>query len=89
MPIPLHRHGREAASLFDVLGHSEVNATAATEFACSRSPRLAAAISQLVTGTASAVDGVRLEQRTDVGKRTDIEIDTSHARLVIEAKVGY
>jgi hypothetical protein len=89
MSTPLLRRGRQADSFFDLLGHGEIDATAAVGFVCSRSPAFAAAMIELVTGTAGATEAVRLEQRTTAAKRTDIELDSGRAVVVIEAKVGF
>jgi hypothetical protein len=90
MQLPLYRHGRQAESLFDILGHDEVDATSAVGFVCSRSPRLAEVIVQLAgIDASSGADIVRLEERTDLLHRSDIELDVGSDRVVVEAKVGF
>lgn len=85
----LDRHGRSTGSLFDLLGHDELDATAATGFVCSRSPRFASALLALVAIADGDLDAVRLEQRTAEGSRTDIELETASALVVFEAKTGF
>lgn len=85
----LTRYRRPAASVFDLLGHGEVDLTAAVGWVLSSSPTLMRGLLEVLhlDGPAAAV-AVALETADDAG-RTDIELTSPHWKVVIEAKQGW
>lgn len=85
----LTRYGRPASSVFDLLGHGEVDLTAAVGWALSNSPTLMKGLFDVLDldGPPEAV-AVTLETADDAG-RTDIEVTSPHWKVVIEAKQGW
>lgn len=85
----LTRYGRESTSVFDLLGHSEVDLTAALGWTLAHSPTLMARLSSRL-GISTDVDDldVALEVADDEG-RTDLELRTGGALVIIEAKKGW
>ena len=85
----LTRHGSPVQAVFDLLGVSENDLTAALGFALSRSPALLAAVLSRVwpAGAAEAAEqaSLDLEVRGEVG-RTDLEIALPGALVILEAK---
>jgi hypothetical protein len=82
--LELARYGRPIESVFDLLGHSENDLTAVLGFAMARSARLVSA------STGISLDRARVAslwlETADVEGRTDLEIATPEALVVIEAK---
>ncbi|GAA0996277.1 hypothetical protein GCM10009555_091850 [Acrocarpospora macrocephala] len=82
-------HGRDVTSVFDLLGRSENDLTAALAFALTRSPDfLHRLMKRLLPMAGRDVAAVRLETR-DTGGRTDLEIDCGSDLVIIEAKRGW
>ena len=88
MPLPLKRYGTTVPTLFHLLGHSEVDVTGALGFALAQAPAFAKALLASV-GIADSPTEVRLEQRDALLGRTDIELETATALVILEAKLGY
>ncbi|NTY62179.1 hypothetical protein [Mycolicibacterium sphagni] len=88
----LTRHGTEVSSVFSLVGHDENDLTAALGFAFARCPRLCEAVLQRVWPPAVAPAGddltLALEVRGEDG-RTDLEVRTSGALVIFEAKRGW
>lgn len=85
------RYGREMSSVFDLLGTHEPALTAALGWTMGRSPALMAGVLERLglgstPGTGDFV--VHLESADKAG-RTDIEVSTSTAHVIIEAKQGW
>jgi len=79
------------ATLFDLLGDSENAMTSSTGWALTRSPTL---LGLLLEAVAPANDpgrpiGVRLQESSDLGGYTDIEIETENLFVIVEAKRGW
>lgn len=84
-------YGREVSSVFGLLGSHEPALTRAVGWTMGRSPKLLRAILERLTldsGTPLADVAVLLEDADELG-RTDIEIRTPTAHVIIEAKVGW
>jgi hypothetical protein len=87
--VALTRYGHDAPSVFDLLGRAEVDLTAALGWTLSHSPALIADLWQrLGLGTAPADIDASLEVADDQG-RTDLELRTDDALIIIEAKKGW
>jgi len=83
------RHGREVASVFDLLGQDENDLTAALGFTLSCSQLLLQAFADRVfPGAVIGTVNVRMETRDELG-RTDLELDTGMELAVVEAKRGW
>ena len=87
----LFLHGREVKTVFDLLGSKENDLTYALGWALSRSPALASRVLRGCLGDhAGDVSAVRLQEFGEADRGfTDIEIDSSAGRLVVEAKRGW
>jgi hypothetical protein len=85
----LTRYGRLASSVFDLVGHDEVDLTAALGWTLSRSPTLLRTMwSRLgMPGDSAAVEAAL--EVADLLGRTDLELTGDDARVVIEAKKGW
>jgi hypothetical protein len=89
--VLVSRYGREMSSVFDLLGTHEPALTAALGWTMGRSPALMSRVLDRLGlgGSANAVDvAVQLETANDAG-RTDIELFTPTAHVIIEAKQGW
>ncbi|MGW5219907.1 hypothetical protein ACWEQA_18740 [Nocardia sp. NPDC004085] len=84
----LNRYGSEVASVFDLLGRSEVNLTAALGWTLSCSPHLLASILERLGVVAPEVPLVAVETLDELG-RTDIEITGNSVKVIFEAKQGW
>lgn len=82
------RHGKAVESVFDLLGHRENDLTAALGFTLWRSPNLVAGLLGLFDVAPSSDVVLRMETRDDAG-RTDLELVTEAALVVVEAKLGW
>jgi len=85
------RYGREMHSVFDLLGTHEPALTAALRWTMGRSPALMRGTLVrlgLDESTDNADASVQLETADEAG-RTDIEIFTPTAHVIIEAKQGW
>lgn len=85
------RYGRELGSVFDLLGSHEPALTAALGWTMGRSPTLTTGVLHrlgLSWGSHAADVSVDLESADEAG-RTDIEISTPTAHVIIEAKQGW
>ena len=83
------RYAKPVESVFDLLGQRENDLTAALGFTLSRSPRLLGALIEefgMTIGEDAVV--VRMETADEAG-RTDLEVDTGHDLVVVEAKRGW
>lgn len=85
----LIKYGREAHSVFDLLGHREVDVTAALGWSLSRSPRLLIELGRHLGHDLAADETLVALETADVEGRTDIELTTSTTKVVIEAKQGW
>jgi hypothetical protein len=86
--VPLTKHYAVVPTLFHLLGKNEVDVTAALGFALSRAPNFAKQVLATV-GIDEAPTEVRLEQRTDLLGRTDVEIQAGTWLVILEAKLGF
>ena len=85
------RYGREMSSVFDLLGTHEPALTDALGWTMARSPALMSSVlGRLGLGGSTSVEdfAVELETADDAG-RTDIELFTPTAHVIIEAKQGW
>jgi hypothetical protein len=83
------RYGRDVSSVFDLLGRSENDLTAALAFTLAHSPLLLSLLmGRLLPGADAATAAIRVETR-DAQGRTDLEIDAGPSLVVIEAKRGW
>lgn len=86
---PLTRYGREATSVFDLLGRNEVDLTAALGWCLVKAPSLLQLLLKHLDIPASTDDvDIALEVADALG-RTDIELSAPQAKIVIEAKQGW
>ena len=83
--------GRPVATVFDLLGDSENDMTSSTGWALTRSPTLLRLLLERVApGTNPGMFiGVRLQESSDLGGYTDIEIETENLFVIVEAKRGW
>jgi hypothetical protein len=82
-------YGREASSVFDLLGRNEVHLTAALGWTLRRSPTLMAALwSRLRVPGDPAKVSADLEV-VGLGGRTDLELIGDEATVIVEAKKGW
>jgi len=89
--VKLTRHGSDVTSVFDLLGTDENDLTAALGFTLTNcAPLLAALMRRVQPEMDWHGDEARvaLEERDSEG-RTDLEIQTSHALFICEAKRGW
>lgn len=89
--VSVSRYGREMSSVFDLLGTHEPALTAALGWTMGRSTELLnGVLDRLGLGGSTNGDGVavHLETADDAG-RTDIELVTPTAHVIIEAKQGW
>lgn len=89
--VLVSRYGREMSSVFDLLGTHEPALTAALGWTMGRSTELLnGVLDRLGLGGSTNGDGVavHLETADDAG-RTDIELVTPTAHVIIEAKQGW
>jgi hypothetical protein len=87
----VNRYGREMGSVYDLLGTHEPALTAALGWTMGRSPTLMSRVLDRLglEGSADASDvAVHLETADDAG-RTDVELVTPTAHVIIEAKQGW
>lgn len=84
----LVRHGKEVEAVFDLLGFQENDLTSSLAFTLTRSPALLAGLLREIGAKTGNPQSVSIETR-DANGRTDLEIETSGALLVIEAKRGW
>lgn len=85
----LSRYGSDIATVFDLLGHKEVDLTAALGWTLSQSPVLLDALTRELGFNLSPNEvTVALEAADDEG-RTDIDLTASTVKIVIEAKQGW
>ena len=79
------------ATVFDLLGDSENDMTSSTGWALTRSPTLLRLLLERVApGTNPGMFiGVRLQESSDLGGYTDIEIETENLFVIVEAKRGW
>ncbi|MDP3890500.1 hypothetical protein [Nocardioides sp.] len=89
--VSVSRYGREMGSVFDLLGTHEPALTAALGWALGRSPELMSRfLNRLGLNGSSDVSDVAVQLETaDEAGRTDIELFTSTAHVIIEAKQGW
>ena len=85
----LSRYGRNSRSVFDLVGHGEVDLTAALGWTLTRSPRLLSALWERMgmSGIPAAVE-VALEV-ADAEGRTDLQLVGHQAMVIVEAKKGW
>lgn len=83
----LSHHGKRVESVFDLLGWNENDLTASLGFTLARSPRFVSELLRALSLEAEQVE-IRMETRGDDG-RTDLEIETPSALVVVEAKRGW
>jgi hypothetical protein len=83
-------HGREVHTVFDLLGDKENDITYALGWALSRSNRLLSVLlAEVLDEEAGEIVAVRLQEFLPGGGCTDIEVETEHLHLIIEAKRGW
>lgn len=85
------RYGRDLSTVFDLLGRHEPALTGALGWTLSRSPSLMSAVMHRLGLEANAHSdeiSLKLETADDHG-RTDIELFTSTAHVIVEAKQGW
>jgi len=85
-------HARPVETVFDLLGRDENDMTAALGWALARSPALLQGfVGRVVPGAVENVEAVLELQRHDAadGGFTDIELRSSDAHVIVEAKRGW
>lgn len=76
--------------MFHLLGQHEDDMTYALGWALSRSPRLARLFMELAFGTgAASPTTIKLQETVPGHGRTDVELESDHEHLIIEAKRGW
>lgn len=88
MALLLTKHHTAVPTLFHLLGNNEVDVTAALGFTLARAPQFAKKVLAAV-GIGEAPTEVRLEQRTELLGRTDVEIQAGTSLVILEAKLGF
>lgn len=90
MAIPLKQGTRDIETLFDLLGDSENDLTAALGWALAQADGFAQALMSEVFGCdIGDVLGVSLQRFGPDGGYTDVEVTSTKAHLIIEAKKGW
>ena len=89
--VSVSRYGREMSSVFDLLGTHEPALTAALGWTMGRSPGLLRSVlGRLGLGEPTSAEDVAVQLETiDDAGRTDIELFTPTAHVIIEAKQGW
>ncbi len=88
--IELKLGARTIHTVFDLLGHNEDDMTYSVGWGLAQSHAFAQRVVQAVYGKSmGALTAIGLQQADNDTGRTDIEIETEHAHLVIEAKRGW
>jgi len=89
--IDLHLHGWKVNTVFDLLGETENDITFSVGWGLARCEPFLGALLQSVFGENSAGDprSINLQRHAEDGGYTDIEITTSRAYLIVEAKRGW
>ena len=89
--IDLHLHGWKVNTVFDLLGETENDITFSVGWGLARCEPFLGALLQSVFGENSAGDprSINLQRHAENGGYTDIEITTSRAYLIVEAKRGW
>ncbi len=87
----LFLHGREAKTVFDLLGHDENDITFSVGWALAQSDSfLRGLIRHIFPGQPiGQIGGIYLQDHAEDGGYTDIEVVADHAHLIIEAKRGW
>lgn len=87
----LYRHGHEINTVFDLLGDNENDMTSSIGWALSRcEPFLRAVLADLFPVVKfDAISNVWLQQHSETGGFTDIEIKANNLHCIIEAKRGW
>jgi len=89
MPNELRKYGRPVASVFELLGHGEVDLTAALGWTLRQSPELRSLLWKRLGAPGLPTDvRIELEVADDEG-RTDLEIANREATVIVEAKKGW
>lgn len=83
------RYGREMSTVFDLLGTHEPALTAALGWTLARSPNLLAQLLARVCDASPLEPTTVLLESADADGRTDVEIQTGSAHIIIEAKQGW
>jgi hypothetical protein len=86
---PLHLHGREIASIFELLGHNENDLTASLGWVLSRSQRLRQELLHDIGARDQTAASVSLQESADTGGYTDIEVRGEAIHCIVEAKKGW
>ena len=84
------RYGRDLSTVFDLLGRHEPALTGALGWTLARSPGHMSAVLQRLRleGDADAGETLLSLETADDHSRTDIELSTPAAHVIVEAKQG-
>ncbi len=87
----LKLHGRDINTVFDLLGKDEDDITYSVGWGLAQSEAFVRALLTEVFGDAEqgAIVAIRLQETQQGAGRTDIEIETEHLHLILEAKRGW
>ena len=88
----LKLHGRDVNTVFDLLGKKEDDLTYSVGWGLAQSEALIRALLTAVFGVSAEqgdIVAVRLQEIQAGAGRTDIEIETEHLHLIVEAKRGW
>jgi hypothetical protein len=88
MTLELTKYGTAVPTLFHLLGSNEVDVTAALGYALARAPGFAERV-LAAAGIDDTPTEVRLEQRSELLGRTDVEIQAGTSLVILEAKLGF
>jgi hypothetical protein len=87
--LRLYNH-KTVDTVFDLLGDKEDDITYSLGWGLANSDELARAmLSEAFTGGSGEVTAIRLQQTLPGAGRTDVEIESEHHHLIIEAKRGW
>lgn len=89
MGQPITRYGSEVTSVFDLLGHGEVDLTAALGWTLSQSPALMTRLWDRLGMPGDPAEVTADLEVADAAGRTDLELTGSEASVIVEAKKGW
>jgi hypothetical protein len=89
MPQPMTLYRREVTSVFDLLGHKEVDLTAALGWSLMRSPALMARVWDRLGMPGDPAEVTADLEVAGPDGRTDLELTGTEASVIVEAKKGW
>src|SRR3954463_8701454 len=86
----LRLHSQPVRTVFDLLGHKEDDITYSVGWGLSQSEAFAQSLlAEVFDGDVGDITAVRLQETVVGAGRTDIEIESERAHLIVEAKRGW